>query len=180
FFLHGELIHQIEHELFKNDAKSAGADVAFDGIQGDPFERVIRKLQLHILVFEQALVLLDERVLRTSENVDQRFLVQVVQSGHNRNAADELRNHAELDQVFGFELLQQSRAGILGFDFDIAVEAHGAANRQSALNHLVHANECSSAYEEDVRRVNLRKLLMRMFSAALRRNVSDRSLQHFQ
>src|SRR5215469_12665981 len=60
------------------------------------------------------------------------------------------------------------------------MEPHRASNGQSTLDHFVETDERSSAYKEDVGRIDLRKLLMGMFSASLRWNISDRTLQHFQ
>ena len=98
-----ELVHQIQHQFFEDDTQTARADIAFDGIQRDGFQGVIRKFQLHIFVLEQPLVLFDKRVLRPRENLDQRLLIQVVQSCDDRDAADKLRYHSELDQVFRFQ-----------------------------------------------------------------------------
>src|SRR5690242_14636201 len=109
-FLLRELVHQIQHELFENDPKATSADISLYGIESYSLERVICKFQLHILVLEQALVLLDERVLGSRENFDERLLIQVVQRRNYGNTANELRDHAELDQVFRFDLLQQRGA----------------------------------------------------------------------
>ena len=54
FFLLRQLVHQVQHQLFKDDAQAARADVAFDGFEGDRFESVIGKLEFDILVLEQA------------------------------------------------------------------------------------------------------------------------------
>ena len=80
----------------------------------------------------------------------------------------------------GSTLLQERGAGILALDPDLALEAHRAANCKPPFDHLVEADERSAADEQDVRRIDLRKLLMRMFSAALGRNISDGSFQHLQ
>src|SRR5206468_10994917 len=115
--------------LFKNDTKATSTDVPFDGIEGDGFQGIIGKLELDILILEQALVLLDERILGASQNVDQGLLIQIVQGRHYGNTAYKFRNHAEFDQVFRFHLLEDRRAGILVLWPDIAMEPHRAANR---------------------------------------------------
>ena len=58
------------------------------------------------------------------------------------------------------------------------MEPHGATDRQSTLDKLVQADECAAADKQNVGRIDLRKLLMGMFSAALGRNISDRPFQH--
>lgn len=50
----------------------------------------------------------------------------------------------------------------------------------SRLDDLLESFECTAADKEDIRRINLNKLLMRMLSSALRRNGSYSSLQDFQ
>src|SRR3954468_2950879 len=99
---------------------------------------------------------------------------------HDRDAADELRNHAEFDQVFGFEIVKDGRTFAFGFYLDLSVEPHRAANRQPTLDHFVHSEERPTPYEEDVRGIDLPKLLMRMFSASLGRNISNSALEHLQ
>ena len=47
----------------------------------------------------------------------------------------------------------------------------------SRLDDLLESFECTAADKEDIRRINLNKLLMRMLSSALRRNACDSSLQ---
>src|SRR5207253_9977824 len=112
------------------------------------------------------------------KNVHQCRLIQIVQRRHDGHASDELRNHAESDQVFRFHLLEQCRAAILGLHFDVALEPHRAANRKSTLDHLVESDEWAYAYKEDVRGIDLRKLLMGMLSAALRGDISHGAFQH--
>src|SRR5262245_40831339 len=162
-FLLWELIHQIQHKLFENDPKAACADISLDGIESNSFECVIGEFQLHVLVLEQALVLLDERVLRSRENFNKGLLIQVVKRRNYGNAANELRDHAELDQVLRLDLFQKHGARVFRFGFNFAMEPHRAANCHSTLDHLVEPNERSTTYKEDVGGIDLRKLLMWMF-----------------
>src|SRR5262249_29104179 len=101
-----------------------------------------------------------------------------MQRSHDGHAADEFGNHAELNEVFWFQLLEKCRTRTFGLGFDVAVEPHRAANRKSALDEFVQADESASTYKEDVRRIDLCKLLMGMFSAALRGNISHCAFQH--
>src|SRR5262249_17988024 len=76
--------------------------------------------------------------------------------------------------------VEQRRTRIFRLRSDIAVESHRAANSESTLNDLVETDKGSATYEKDMCRIDLRELLMGMFSASLRRNVGDRSFEHFQ
>ena len=49
-----------------------------------------------------------------------------------------------------------------------------------ALDNILQADESAAADKEDIRRIDLQKLLMRMLAPALRRHAGNRSLQNFQ
>ena len=66
-----------------------------------------RHFQFHAFHVEQLLELLGDRVLRLGEDLDQRFLVELLERGDHRQAADELGDQAELDQVLGLDVGQQ-------------------------------------------------------------------------
>ena len=68
---------------------------------------LVGELQVGLFHREQLLVLLGQRVLRLGEHADQRFLVERRQGADHRQAADELGDHAELDQVVGVDLRQR-------------------------------------------------------------------------
>lgn len=57
---------------------------------------------------EQSLVLGHHGVAWLRQDSHQRVLVQAVQRDHHGQAADELRDHPELDQVSGLYVLQQT------------------------------------------------------------------------
>ena len=63
--------------------------------------------ELHVLHLEQALILLDQRILGFAQDLYQRVLVEVLEGGENREAADKFRDKAEFEQVFRFDLAKQ-------------------------------------------------------------------------
>ena len=69
-------------------------------------ERVVGELQLDAVELEEPLVLLDQRVARLGEDADQRLAVEVAHGGDDRQPADELGDHAELQQVLGHDLAE--------------------------------------------------------------------------
>ena len=137
-------------------------------------------LQLHVLVLEQLLVLTRDRVARLRENLDQRRLVELVQRADDREAADEFGNQAVADQVFRLDLLER-RA-------DLAAAPATSRRRLKPSVFLpvrrsicfVEADERAAADEEDVGRVDLEELLVRVLAAALRRDVGDRAFEDLQ
>ena len=87
-------------------------------------QRVLGEGELHALHLEQPLVLLDQRVLRLGQDLDQRRLVEVLERRDHRQAADELGDQAELQQVLRLDLAQDLagaalvRAAHLGAEAD--------------------------------------------------------------
>ena len=69
-------------------------------------QRLVGEAQLDVLHVEQLLILLHQRVLRLDQDLDQGFLVEVLERGDHRQAADELGDQAELEQILGLGLLQ--------------------------------------------------------------------------
>src|SRR4051812_21786417 len=53
FFLIGDLIHQVEHQVLDDHAEAARADLALERRLRNRFERIVGEAQLHVLVLEQ-------------------------------------------------------------------------------------------------------------------------------
>ena len=108
-----------------------------------------------------------------------RMLISVSTSSgssvaHERQAADELGDHAELDQVFRLHLRQhfgRGRATVSAGDV-LAVEAD-LPLAQALADDVFQPDERAAADEQDLRRVHLDVLLLGMLAAALRRDVGD-------
>ena len=66
-----------------------------------------RELELRAFHLEELLVLPDQGVLRLGQDADQRVLVERVERRQHRQTADELGDHAELDQVVAGHLAEQ-------------------------------------------------------------------------
>ena len=62
---------------------------------------------------------------------------------------------------------------------DVGLEAERLL-ADAALDHLVEADERAAADEQDVGRVDLEELLVRVLAAALRRHVGDRAFEDLQ
>src|SRR6266545_6582833 len=98
--LTGQRVHQVEHELLDDHAQAARANFARQRLFRDRFERVVRELQLHVLVLEQLLVLTRDRVARLREDLDEGGLIQLVERPDDGEAADELGDQTVLDEIF--------------------------------------------------------------------------------
>ena len=118
---------------------------------------------------EHARVLLHERVLRFRENTDQVLKRQLVERGDHGDASDELRNHAELVQVLRQHLRQQlglRRLAVLG---KLDGKSHAAAS-YALGDDVCQADERTAKDEQDVRGVDVDKLLLGMLAPTLRRH----------
>ena len=105
----GHVVHDVEHGVLEDGAQAAGAGVAAERLLRDAGERALRELELDAVHLEELLELLHEAVLRLGEDVDQRLLVELVQRREHRQAADELGDEAELEQVFRLHRARAAR-----------------------------------------------------------------------
>src|SRR5262249_21491188 len=176
--LTGQRVHQVEHDVLDDHPQTARANLPAQRRLGNRFERVFREPQLDVLVLEQALVLPRDRVSGLSEDLDERGLVKLVQRADDRQAPDELRDEAVLDQVFRLELLDERRR-VLARRLHVGLEAHRLL-AEPARDLFVQTDEGAAADEEDVGRVDLEELLVRMLAPALRRDVGDGALEDLE
>src|SRR5438309_2097104 len=88
FALHGQVVHQLQHEVFENHAQAARADLALKSQLGNGLESIVCEAEADIFEFEQSLVLLEESVLGLGENTDESILVEIVHYAGHRQAAD--------------------------------------------------------------------------------------------
>src|SRR5690606_20250223 len=100
------------------------------------------------------------------------------QRHHDRESADELRNQAVLQQILRLYLLQDLRCFHLG-GLDIRIKADGLL-ADSSLNDFIQSVKCAAADEQDVRRIKLDKVLMRVLPSSLRWNAGNGSLQNLK
>jgi hypothetical protein len=127
---------------------------------------------------EHLLVLLHQRVLGLGEDAHQGALVQVVQRHRHGKAAHQLRDEAEAQQVLRLHLVEEV-AGADPLHVVHAAEADLPLPR-ARLDDLLQPVERAAADEEDVARVDLDVLLLRMLAPTLRRHRSGGPLQDLE
>lgn len=104
-----------------------------------------------------------------------------LQGRHHRQAADELRNQAELDQVFRLDFGQHLAHFLLALAaLHLGAEADAADVGGTGLDHLVQPGERAAADEQDVLGVHLQEFLLRMLAPALRRNACHGAFDQLQ
>src|SRR5512143_1760543 len=174
-----DLVHDVEHDVLEDGPEAARARLPLDRLPRDGAQRLLRELQLDVLEVEEPLVLADQGVLRPREDLDQRVLVELVQGRRHGKAPDELGDEAELDEVLRLDGLEDLADALLGLGHDVGRETHRLL-RGAALDDAVQSHERPPADEEDVGRVDLDEVLLRMLAAPLRRHVGDRPLQELE
>src|SRR5438552_12154099 len=174
-----QVIHDLEHDLLQDRPEPTRAGPPLERLPRDGRHRVVRELQADLLEVEVLLVLLDDRVLRLSENPDEGRLVEVVERRDDGQPADELGDEPVLQQILGLDHRQEVAHPALLAPLDLRAEAH-AGPSDARLDDLVEADEGAAAEEEDVRGVDLDELLVRVLPPALGRHVGHRALEDLE
>src|SRR5438552_3923653 len=174
-----QLEHHVEQRSLDDGAEPTRAGLALERAVGDLPHRVLGEDELDPVVAEEALVLLDERVLRLLEDLDEILAPELVHGGHDRQPADELRDQAEVEEILRHHLGEQLRGFDVVLRADVGAEPEGVL-ADAARDDLVHPGERAAADEEDVRRVDREELLVRVLAPALRRHRGDRPLEDLQ
>src|SRR3977135_3408870 len=171
--------HGPEEKALENGTQAARAGLALDRLAGDRAKSFVGEGQLDVLHLEQPLILLHQSVLRIGQNLLERSFVEILQRGDHRQAADELRDQAVLQQILRLDVTEDF-AGTGSFrpqHLGCETDRRRASTRR---DDLFESRERTTADEENIRGVDLQELLLRMLAAALRRNRGDRALHDFQ
>src|SRR5690606_31324417 len=176
-----QVVHGVQQHRLDDGAQAAGTGLALERLARDRGQRVRAELQLHALHVEQLAELLGDRVPGLAEDLNQRGLVQFLQGRDHRQAADELGDQAELDQVLGLDLGQHLADLDLAFAaLELGAEADAAGLGAALLDDLVQAGEGAADDEQDVAGVHLQEFLLRVLAPALRRDRGDGALDQLQ
>ena len=119
-------------------------------------------------------------IFRLSQDIDECFLIQFGQCGNHRQTADQLGNQAEFNQIFRLDNFKQlSNIGIFVFAVHRSAKTDTALFRTLADN-LFQAGKCTTADKQDVGGIHLNKILIRVFTPALRRHGCHRAFNQFE
>ena len=116
--------------------------------------------------------------LGSIEDLHQRVLEERRHRAHHGQAADELGDEPELDQVLG-QHVAQDLAVVALLAVHLGPEAD-AALADAPLDQLVQPGERAAADEQDVRGVDLDELLVRVLAPALGRHRGRRALEDLE
>ncbi len=147
---------------------------AGDGTQGGGPD-----VQFRAFHGEQLLELLHQRVLGLGQDLDQGGLIQFIERRDHRQAADQFRNETELDQILRFRFAKQFAHATLGLRAHRRGETDAGLFR-SVANDFFQPVKRATYDEQDVRRIHLDEVLVRMLAAALGRYRGDRALDQLE
>src|SRR5690606_26732974 len=91
-----QVVHGVQQHRLDDGPQAACAGLALERLARDRGQRVRAEFQLHALHVEQLAELLGDRVPGLAEDLHQRGLVELLEGGDHRQAADELGDQAEL------------------------------------------------------------------------------------
>src|SRR5438067_2176180 len=168
-----------QHRVFHDRPQAARACLAPHGLVRDRPQSLPRERELHSLHLKELLVLLHQRVLRLGEDGDQILLGEIVEGGNHRQAADELRDHAELDQVGGLDQLENLADAAVVLRLHLRPEPEALLSR-APLDDVLDAVKGAAADEEDVRGIDLDVFLLVVLLAAPGSDVGARALDDLE
>src|SRR5512139_2317605 len=177
--LRRDLVHHVEHDVLEDGAKAPRAGLPLDRLLGYGVQRLVGEFELHVLEVEQPLVLADQGVFRPGEDLHQGVLGKLVQRRQDRKPPDELGDEAVPDHVLRLGELEELPEIAVRPGDDVRGEPHRLL-RGPALDDPLQTDESPPADEEDVRRVDLDELLLRVLPPALRRHIGDRPLEDLE
>src|SRR5690606_2831073 len=108
-------------------------------------------------------------------------LVQLLERGDHRQAADEFGDQAELDQVFRLDFRQHlAGVGLALGALELGAEADAAGIAAALLDDLVQPGESAADDEQDVPGLDLQEFLLRMLAPTLRRHAGGGALDQLE
>src|SRR3989441_4040165 len=175
----GDFVHNLEHDIFDNRPQAPGSGVTSHRLRRDSPQRLVREDQFHPIHFQDLLILADQSVLGLHQDAHQVGFVQRVQRDEDGQRADDLGDHSVFQQVLRHDMRQRLRKRPLALRLDMRPKTNGGLT-DPGLDDLVQALEGPAADKQDVGRVDLDELLVRMLAPALGWDVGDRPLQDLE
>src|SRR5712664_1769635 len=173
--------HDVRHHFFEDGAEAAGAGTPLDRLLGDRFERVLFDGEQHVLQLEQLLVLLGQRVLRFDEDADQGVLVERVERHRDREPAHQLGDEAVTQQVVGLHVDEGVLLELFGLaPGELLLGEADLPPPGARLDDFFEPIEGAAADEQDVLRIDLDVLLLRMLAPALGRHARHGPLEDLE
>ena len=135
------------------------------------------KFQLHIIIGQEGLVLLNQGIFRFGQNADQVLFCQLVEGRKDRQAANQLWNDAKFLDIISNNMLH---VGIFLSNGCVIVTKTDDFFTQALLNDFFDAVKGPTYNKEDVLGIDMNHFLLGMLTPALWWNAGHCSLDNFQ
>ena len=123
---------------------------------------------MHAIKLEKFLELLSERIARLGENAHESLPIQRVHRRDHGQSPNELRDEPELVQILRGRLGEQV---VLIDDVAAVIDVEPDRTGPNTLvDDVLQPSECPRDDEENVRRVNLQEVLVRVLASTLGRH----------
>ena len=133
---------------------------------------------MHAIKLEKFLELLSERIARLGENAHESLPIQRVHRRDHGQSPNELRDEPELVQILRGRLGEQV---VLIDDVAAVIDVEpDRTDPNTLVDDVLQPSECPRDDEENVRRVNLQEVLVRVLASTLGRHRGSRPLEDLQ
>ena len=163
-FKRRQLEHRVHQRLFHDRAQNR-ARAVFRGqrLSGDRRQGRSTDLKIDAIHREQLLILLDQGILRLCQDLNQSVLRSVRPASRPPAAGPhQFRDQTELDEVFRLDLAEHFADLALRFRLDRRAEPRCLTSLSGFGLTFLEAIESAAADEQDVGRVDLQEILVRM------------------
>src|ERR1019366_3632797 len=174
-----KLKHRIEQDAFHDRAQTTRAGAPVDGFFGDDVQGLVLEREFRVFHFEEALILLDERILRLGQDFLQGVFVEIVERRDYRQSADEFRDQSKLQQILRFDSSEKFTGPAVVWRLDSRAKSD-RRTLAACRDNFFEAGEGAAANEQNIGRIDLQKFLLRVLASALRRHRRDSAFHDFQ
>lgn len=173
----GSLEHSFVHDPLTDSAQTTGAELVLHGRVNYKLKDLGINLELLAVHFEQLLILTDKSVSGLREDSQKRIPVELIKIRDERKTTYNLRDETERPEVLCLDVLEK-------IIFVNLLFLHGAEAdhlRVETLGDVAFDTlESTAADKENVLRIDMDELLLRMLAATLRGNIHDTALKKLE
>lgn len=171
-------VHLIHHDCLADSPEAAGANLELDSFVDDEIEGLVGDYEVDIVELEELGVLLKERVLGLGEDAPEGIAVEGLETGQDREAADNLGDEAERLEVLRGDVLHEI-AEIDGIARLIGIVANDT-RIEALCDAVADAVESAAADKENVAGVDGNHTLLGVLASALWWDIDDGAFEKFE
>ena len=151
--------HWLHQDIFHDRPKPTRACFPLNRLFGNGFQRVITEFKIDVIHFKQLLILLQKRIFRLGQNLNQGVFIKVFKRRHNWQTANKFRDQTKFDQVFGLKFGKKFTNFAVIWIADISTKTN-TSTRMATGDQLVETGKGSATNEQNIGGINLQKFLL--------------------